>query len=187
MIPVRTWRNIGLLVVLAVFSWLGARERSEPKAQPLDDLDTRLNYALWDFNAQLLDENGRINMLIDAPMLRNNANTGVGTMENPRIKIIENEDEWYITADSAIITADREHVSLLGTVDLQREVRLTKERMDIHTRDVLLNVTPKTASTDAAVTIVQNHDHLEAIGMKLDMKTDSYELLEKVRAKYAQP
>jgi LPS export ABC transporter protein LptC len=187
MIQRRTWRNIGLLAVLAVFSWLAARERSEPRAKPLDDLDTRLNYALWDFNAQLLNEEGQIKMHIDAPILRNNADTGVGTMENPRIRIIENEDEWYITADSAIITADREHVSLLGTVDLQRVNQISKDRMDIHTRDVMLNVTPKTASTDAAVTIAQNHDLLEAIGMKLDMKTDSYELLEKVRATYAQP
>jgi lipopolysaccharide export system protein LptC len=51
----------------------------------------------------------------------------------------------------------------------------------------MLNVTPRTASTDAHVTIAQNSDRLEAMGMKLDMKTDSYELLDKVRARYATP
>jgi LPS export ABC transporter protein LptC len=180
----RTRRNIALLGLLAILSWLGARDRSEPRVKPFDDLDTRLNYALWDFNAQLLNEKGQVNFQIDAPSLRNNASSQIGTLENPRIRIQQEADEWYITADSAIITADREHVSLIGNVDLQRENLLSHDTLEINTRDVLFKVTPRTASTDAAVTIAQNGDHLEAVGMTLDMKTDSYELLQKVQARY---
>jgi len=153
----------------------------------MEQLDTRLNYALWNFNAQLLDENGLMKLQIDAPILRNNASSQVGTMENPRIRIQQQDDEWYISADSAIITADREYVSLVGTVDFLRQNRLTRDTLAISTRDVMLNVTPRTASTDAHVSIAQNSDHLEAVGMKLNMKTNSYELLDKVHARYATP
>jgi LPS export ABC transporter protein LptC len=182
-----TWRNITVLSALAVFSWWVARDRSEPSSTPMERLDTRLNYALWNFNAQLLDKNGALKLQMEAPILRNNASSQVGTVENPRIRIQLEEDEWYISADSAIITADREHVSLVGTVDLLRQNRLSNDTLEIRTRDVLLNVTPRTASTDAHVTIAQNSDKLEAVGMKLDMKTNSYELLDKVHAFYATP
>ena len=187
MIRRKTWRSIAVLAVLAVLSWLGARDTREPKAVPLADLDTRLNYALWDFKAQLLDDEGGISLVISAPILRNNASTQIGTVENPRVRIQHEGDEWYITADSAIITADREFVSLVGNVDLLRQKSSRPDLLEIRTRDVLLNVTPRTASTESEVKITQDGDHLEAVGMKLDMKTDSYELLDNVRASYAKP
>ena len=176
-----------LLAFLAVVTWLGGHGRVEPKAEPFADLDTRLNYALWDFNAQLLDDSGGVHLEMNAPMLRNNASTQVGTVENPRIRIQQEGDEWHISADSAIITADREHVSLIGHVDFLRQNKITADRLEIRTRDVMLNVTPRTASTEAAVTLAQNQDRLEANGMKLDMKTNRYELLDRVRGSYAQP
>jgi LPS export ABC transporter protein LptC len=175
------------LAILAILTWLLARDTREPQARPLADLDTRLDYALWNFNAQVLDTEGQVNLELDAPILRNNASTRIGTVENPRIRILLEEDEWYITADSAIITADREFVSLVGNVDFMRKNRMTLDTLEIRTRDVLLNVTPRTASTDAGVMISQNSDQLEAVGMKLDMKTDTYELLDKVQARYANP
>lgn len=187
MIRTKTWRGISVLAILAILTWLAARDTREPPARPLSDLDTRLDYALWNFNAQMLDTDGQVNLEIDAPILRNNASTRIGTVENPRIRILLEEDEWYITADSAIITADREFVSLVGNVDFMRRNRLTLDTLEIRTRDVLLNVTPRTASTDAGVMISQNSDQLEAVGMKLDMKTDTYELLDNVQVKYANP
>lgn len=180
-------RALLVLAVLAVLTWLGGHGRDEPKAQPFADLDTRLNYALWDFHAQLLDDAGGVHVELNAPMLRNNASTQVGSVENPRIRVRQDGDEWHISSDSAIITADREHVSLIGQVDFLRESAMPADRLEIRTRDVMLNVTPRTASTEAAVTLVQNQDRLDAKGMKLDMKANSYELLDKVRGSYARP
>ena len=187
MIGRKTWGGIGLLSLLALLSWLGARDRFEPPAKPFADLDTRLNYALWDLSARILDESGRVDFEIEAPILRNNASSQIGTVDSPHIRIQQKDDEWYITADSAIITADREHVSLIGDVDLLREKSTGQATMKIRTQDVMLNVKPKTASTDAAVTIVENNDRLKAVGMRLDLKSDSYELLHEVQAEYATP
>jgi len=183
----KTWGGIGLLATLAVLSWLGARDRFEQPAKPFADLDTRLNYALWDLDARILDEKGRVDFEIDAPILRNNASSQIGTVESPRIRIQQKADEWYITADSAIITADREHVSLVGDVDMLRKKPSDRAMMKIRTRDVTLNVIPKTASTDAAVTITENNDRLKAVGMRLDLNSDSFELLHEVQAEYATP
>ena len=182
-----TRNAIIVLAVLAAVSWLGARRGPEQRPEPIDDLDPRLNYALWDFHALMLDDTGNIKIELQAPMLRNNANTGIGSVENPRIRVQQDGEEWYITADSAIVTADREHVSLVGTVNLAHNDTASSRSMEIQTRDVLLNVTPRTAETEARVNIVQDGDELQARGMKLDMKTSSYELLSEVSGRYATP
>ncbi len=48
----------------------------------------------------------------------------------------------------------------------------------------MLRVTPRTASTESFVTIVQAGDRLDAVGMNLDMINNSFELLNDVRAHY---
>jgi LPS export ABC transporter protein LptC len=183
----KTRHGILLLSSLAVISWLLTRDPAETGETPPASVDTRLNYAMWDFTAVLLDDEGRVNLQIDSPKLRKNALSEIGTVESPQILIQQDKEEWHITAESAIITADREHVSLVGDVNMLRMNYLTSETMVIITQDVMLNVTPRTASTESEVSILQAGDRLDALGMRLDMMNDSFELLENVRAHYAIP
>ncbi len=187
MIKRRTRRGITLLALLAALSWILSRPQSESATDPVSHLDTRLNYALYDFSGRLLDQRGEVNLEIVSPVLRNDALSGIGTVEAPEIQIQQEDDQWYITAESAIITADREHVSLMGDVTLTRRNEVTGQKLEISTRDVMLNVTPRTASTEADVSILQSGDRLDAVGMNLDMITDSFELLDEVHAHYELP
>ena len=163
------------------------RSSSEPDNEPPERLDTRLSYALRDFSGQLLDKQGNINLQLSAPLLRKVAESEVGTLKSPEIRINQVDQQWHITAESAIITADREYVSLLGDVNMLRRNQISGETLEITTRDVMLRVTPRTASTDSLVTIVQFGDQLDAVGMNLDMINDNFELLNDVRAHYDLP
>ncbi len=183
----RTRHGIILLTLLASLSWLLLRESGEVVERPVSQLDTRLNYALYDFNGRLLDDEGFVNFEFQAPVLRSNAQSGVGTIENPEIRIQQEDEQWYITAESAIITKDQEFVSLLGDVYLAKENKLTGELVEISTMDVMLNVTPRTASSDSQVKVIHANDWLEATGMKLDMIANSFKLLKDVRAYYETP
>ena len=184
MIGRRTRRGLILLFLLAVMSWLFVRPMTEEREGPIQGLDTRLNYALHDFRGHLLDDQGNTRLEIEAPLLRNNAVTGIGTVEWPNFRIQQEGEEWYITAESAVITADREQVTLRGEVKLLRRNETTGEMLDILTSDVLLNVTPRTASTDSDVRLRHAGDRLDATGMNLDMIKDHIELLSEVRAHY---
>ena len=183
----RTRRGIITLALLASFSWFLLKGSSEPEGRPVDRLDTRLNYALYDFNGRLLDEQGAINFEFQAPVLRSDAQSGVGTIERPKLRIQQEEEQWYITAESAIITSDQEHVSLTGDVFLTRENQLTGDVVEITTEDVLLNVTPRTASSDAEVRITHFNDWLDATGVRIDMIANRFELLKDVRVHYENP
>jgi LPS export ABC transporter protein LptC len=180
----RSRRGIILLALLAVLSWILTKPSREAVVDKVTKLDTRLNYALYDFSGLLLDEQGQINLEIDSPMLRNDAKSGIGTIDSPEFRIQQEYERWYIIAESAIITADREHVTLMGDVQLTRRNEMTGQLLEILTKDVLLDVTPRTATTDAAVSIRQAGDRLDAVGMRLDMVSESYELLKNVQAHY---
>jgi lipopolysaccharide export system protein LptC len=183
----RTWRGILLLALLALLSWQLARRPSDNTTGPLDKPDIRLNYALYDFSGRLLDERGTVKLNIASPVLRNDAATGIGTVDAPEIHIQQESDRWYITAESAVISADREIVTLIGDVNLSRRNEQTDQTLEITTSDVVLNVTPRTATTGAAVSMRQQGDRLQAVGMKLDMINENYELLNEVRAHYETP
>lgn len=187
MIGRRTRRGIILLGLLAVLTWLLARPLAEPAAQPLKDLDTRLNYALRDFSGRLLDQSGHTSLELSAPLLRNDAESGVGTVERPDIHIQQDGEQWYISAESAVIAADREVITLAGEVNVRRRNPATGEQVDIRTRELVLNVTPRTASTRSEVRIEQAGDWLRATGMNLDMINERYELLQAVQGHYETP
>ena len=183
----RTWRGILLLGVLALLSWQLSRQQQDTATSEVGPPDLRLNYALYDFSGRLLDEQGRVKLDLAAPVLRNDAESGVGTIESPAIQIQQERDRWYITAESAVISPDREFVNLAGAVNLSRTAGVSDQALEITTSDVVLHVTPRTAMTDAGVSVRQGGDRLDAVGMKLDMINERYELLHDVRAHYQIP
>jgi LPS export ABC transporter protein LptC len=182
-----TRRGIILLTLLATLSWILTLQQREVASEPASELDLRLNYALYDFEGRLLDDDGGISLEIQSPKLRNNARSGVGTLESPEVRIQQEDERWYITAEAAIITADREYVSLMGDVNLKRLNDITGQQLDIQTKDVMLNVTPRTARTEAQVNIRQDEDWLDATGMHIDMIGNRFELMNEVRAHYEIP
>lgn len=185
MIRPRTRQGILLLALLALLTALLARLPSNDRTeQPIEHPDTRLNYALFDFRGRLLDRDGSVKLEITSPVLRNDAASGIGTVEAPELRIQQAGKRWYISAESAVITSDREHVTLAGQVYLSRRNEASGDLLEIDTADVELEVTPRTARTDAGVSIRQRRDRVDAVGMRLDMINEHYELLQDVSAHY---
>jgi LPS export ABC transporter protein LptC len=187
MIRRRTLRGIAVLAALAVVSWFLARDPQQTESGPAANLDTRLNYALINFHSDFMDDKGAISVQLEAPFLKNNAASGIGTVDTPDIRVIQGDDIWHITSESAIITSNREFISMVGEVHMTRENRRTGEVLQIDTSDTLLHVTPRIATSDAPVRLHQSDDQLDAVGLKLDMINNSYELLSQVRGTYAIP
>ncbi|MDX1556067.1 MAG: LPS export ABC transporter periplasmic protein LptC [Xanthomonadales bacterium] len=180
-------RGILLLTLAAVASFLATHDVKQQSRPAGPTVDTSLNYALIDFEALLLDELGQLAVTIEAPVLRNDASSGVGSVTRPDIFVREGPNEWRITSSAAVVSADREFVSLTGEVNMIRYNTADRDRLEIDTRDLLVNVTPRTASTESRVTIRQGGDRLTATGMKLDLVHDRFELLSDVSAFYDKP
>ena len=185
MISRKTRRGIVTLVILTGISFWVAREQRDVAPKPLTGLDPKLNYVLRDFELQVFDANGKATLNIQAPVLSNDPVLEIGTIENPLMVLHQQDITWNLTADSATITADKEHVDFSGTVYVQRLELLTGNRVELTTSKVRVEVTPQTANTDAPVSLFDGYNRIDAVGMYLDMMNDTFQLKQQVKAIYA--
>ena len=184
MIHRRTATGIALFALLAVTSFWLARGGRDDDGDVFDPVNTRLDYALQDFRARLFDDQGRPLMRIRAPRLANDALTGIGTITSPVIELAQDGAVWNIIADAARISADREHILLSGEVTIVRDDAPTVAPVEIRTRELQLDVTPKVAHTDAPVTVLDGRNRVDGVGMRVEFDTRRFTLNDEVRGRY---
>ena len=185
MITRKTSRGIIVLILLTGVSFWVAREQQDEEPGPVTGLDPKLNYVLRDFELQVYDENGKTTLNLKAPVLSNNPLLEMGTIENPLMVLHQQDITWNLTADSATITADKEHVELLGKVYVQRLELMTGNRVELNTSELKIEVTPQTADTFEPVSLFDGLNNIDAVGMHLDMMNDTFKLKQQVKAIYA--
>jgi len=185
MISRNTQRGIMAMVLLTGVSFWAAREQHDDTLEPVAGLDPKLNYVLRNFELQVFDTNGKATLNMRAPVLSNDPVLGIGTVENPLLVLRQQDITWNMVADSATITADKEHVELFGKVYVQRLDLLTGKREELNTSEIKLEVVPQTASTTEAVSLYDGVNQIDAIGMYLDMMNDTIQLKQQVKAIYA--
>ena len=120
-----------------------------------------------------------------APTLRNNPALQLGTFERPVVKLNGADAVWNLTAESATVTADKEHVHLVGKVNILRHEPLTGYLSELNAEEVRIEVTPQTARTDMPVSVFDGQSRLDGIGLDLDMKANTFMLRQQVKATYA--
>lgn len=185
MITNKTRRGIMALMLLSAFSFWVTRSDDNDSPEPVAGLDPELDYVLRDFELQFFDEFGQPTMNMRAPVLRNDPKLQMGTIEQPVVRLNHDDAVWDLTANTATVTADKEHVQLIGQVHVKRSEPATGNWVELNTREVQIEVTPQTAVTDQPVSIFDGYNRVEAIGLELDMKTKLYTLKQQVKASYA--
>jgi len=181
----RTTRNgIIVLVLLTTLSFWISRSQDKQGPAPVAGLDPKLNYVLRDFELQFFDENGLPTMNLRAPVLRNDPELELGTIEQPVMKLNQADAVWHLSADMATVTADKEHVQLLGQVHVKRQESLSGNHMTLDTRDVQIEVTPQIAQTTQPVHMTDGQNKVDAIGLDLNLKANTFALKQEVKATY---
>lgn len=184
MITRKTRRGITAMVLLTVVSYWAGRDKDTESSYPVDGLDPKLNYVLRDFELQFYDKDGQPTINMQAPILRNNPELQLGTIEQPVVKLNQPNTVWNLTSESATVTADKEHIQLSGRVYIKRLDQANGTWMELDTSDVQIEVTPQIASTNQAVSLFDGINHINAIGLELDMKTSTFKLKQQVKATY---
>ena len=185
MITRKTRRGMLVLLLLSAFSFWVNRSQDTQKPQPVAGLDPELDYVLRDFELQFFDESGKPALHMQAPELRNDPRLKLGTIDHPVLRLNQDDVVWDLTADTATVTADKEHVQLIGQVEVRRDEPSSGNWVEINTREVRIEVTPQTAYTDEPVHIFDGRNRIDAIGLELDMKSKTFKLKQQVKASYA--
>jgi LPS export ABC transporter protein LptC len=185
MITRKTRRGIIAMVLLTTVSYWAGRDQSDEASDPVAGLDPKLDYVLRDFELQFYDKDGQPTINLQAPVLRNNPELQLGTIEQPVIQLNQPGVVWNLTSDSATVTADKEHVQLSGKVHVQRLEPSNGTWVRLDTSEVQIEVTPQTANSDQAVSMFDGYNKVDAIGLMLDMKANTFKLKQQVKATYA--
>lgn len=184
MIPRRTLQGIAVVGVLAAVSFWLNRDTAPEGPSVIAGLDTRLNYALQDFEGYYYDEQGRIAGKVTSPRLANDAETGIGQIEQPRFEVVHEGRRWTILSTLATVTPDRAHVVFSGPVDMFSREPGQGDEVTIRTSDVTLDIDPRMAYSDREITILEGPNSLNARGFQLDMTTDQFQLDQQVMGHY---
>lgn len=185
MITRKTQRGMTVLILLSAISFWATRSQDESGPAPVAGLDPELDYVLRDFELQFYDELGQPTINMRAPVLRNDPRLQMGTIEYPVVKLNQTDAVWDLKADLATVTADKEHVQLIGRVQIVRNEPATGKWVELNTREVQIEVTPQTATTDQPVSMFDGFNRVDAIGFELDMTTKQYLFKQQVIATYA--
>jgi LPS export ABC transporter protein LptC len=185
MITRKSRRGIIALVLLTAVSYWAARDGDHIAPEPVSGLDPKLNYVLRDFELQFYDNDGQATINMRAPILRNDPVLQMGTIESPVIRLNQPGLVWNLTAESATVTADKEHVQLSGQVHVRKLDTRDGSWVELDTSNVQIEVTPQTASTDQPVSMFDGYNQANAIGLELDMKSNTFKLKQQVKATYA--
>ena len=104
MIPRRTLLGIAVVGLLTAVSFWLNRDPDDDGPSAIAGLDTRLNYALQDFEALYYDQRGNLAGKVIAPRLANDAETGIGVIEEPRFQVVHEGRHWTILSEAATVT-----------------------------------------------------------------------------------
>jgi LPS export ABC transporter protein LptC len=187
MISNSTRRGLALASVLALLSYWATRGGDDEADEGIEGLDTRLDYALQNFDMRAFDEDGKPALRLWSPKLTNEAATNVGRVDSPRLEVQHEGFLWQIVADSAIISSNQDQVFLTGSVHIERNGATPADRIDIDSRDVTLEVDDRVAHSVESVQIADLSGTLRARGFRVNMLTEEFQLHNDVEGVYVTP
>lgn len=176
-----------LAASLAIFTWWLAGDRGEDQDGPIEGLDTRLDYALENFEMRAFDEAGKPALRMWSPRLTNDAITRIGRVTEPRIELHHEGYLWHLEADSAIISDDQSEVFLGGRVLLERAGARPVDALNIDATDVMLVVDERVAHSDQPMQLTDSSGILHATGFTVDMINNEFQLENDVQGSYVIP
>ena len=185
MIQRKTQLGIFVLAALVAASYWASRGQKDMGEQPTPGLDTRLDYALEEFEFRFFDTEGRPSARLTAPELANHAESGISEIRRPVFDVMDEGVPWKIIAESATVTADKETVTLSGNVWINRPASDLGGELNINTSELIFEMSPKIARSDRPVQLMQDDDIMEAIGFRVNMKNNRFQLMDRVKLKYA--
>lgn len=175
-----------LLGLLAATFWLNQQVQPEATGQgegARHDPDAIME----NFSAVRLNEQGTARFIMAAKKMLHYPHDDSSTLEVPRMTMLSaTSPAIHIIAKQGSVSSKGDEVFLYRDVEVLREASAQREELKLHTE--YLHIVPDRdwADTDRAVTIVDAHNTVHAIGLEMDNKARTLKLLSQVRSEHVQ-
>jgi lipopolysaccharide export system protein LptC len=185
---VRHW-----LPVLPWLGLLGATYWLDQQVQPeTAKLDSSMRHdpdsIVENFSAIRLNEQGTPHFIMSATRMLHYPDDDSTSLEVPRITLLADDRPTILaTAKTGTISSKGDEYFLQGDVEILREAGVQQDQFTLKTEYLHFIPDQDLVKSNLAVTLIEAHTTVNAIGMELNNKTRTIKLLSKVRSEYVPP
>lgn len=173
-----------LLGLLAATYWLNQQvqpESARPDSSKRHDPDAIME----NFSAIKLDEQGVPHFIMTAKKMQHYPDDNSAVLEVPRLTALSVDRPMIHTiAKRGIVSSKGDEVFLHDDVEVLREASTQQDELTLHTEYLHIIPDKDLADTDRAVTIVNAHNTVHAMGLEMNNKTRTLKLLSQVRSEH---
>jgi lipopolysaccharide export system protein LptC len=182
---VRHWLSfLPLFALLGVTYWLNQQvlpEPFRPDGKKRHDPDAIVE----NFSAVKLDESGAPRFIVAAKKMMHYPDDDSTTLELPRISMLSSvHPAIHAVAKRGTISRKGDEIFLLDGIEVVREASAQQDTLTLQTEYLHIVPDQSLTSTNRAITILDAHNTLHAVGMEMDTKARTLKLLSQVRSEY---
>jgi len=185
---VRYWLPLlPLLGLLGATYWLNQQAQPEP-VKPDSSARHDPDSIVENFSAIRLNEQGTPHFIMNAKKMLHYPDDDSTALEVPRITLLaEDRPAILVTAETGTISSKGDELFLQGDVEVLREAGTQQDQFMLKTEYLHIIPDQNLVRSNRAVTFIETHTTVNAVGMELNNKTRTIKLLSKVRSEHAPP
>ena len=181
----RAWSALlPLLLLLAATYWLD--QQVQPLSPRPDDSKRHdPDYIVNDLSATTLDDKGRVHYIMAAQKMLHYPDDDSTYLEEPRLtSLYPDRPPVHVSARRGEVSSKGEQVFLHDDVRVVRDAGAKQGQMVLTTSYLHVLPDSDTADTDRPLTIVDDYNVVNAVGMKLNNRTGVIQLLAGVTSQH---
>lgn len=173
-----------LLGLLGVTYWLNQLVQPEP-AKPDSSKRHDPDAIMENFSAIKLNDQGAPRFIMAAKKMQHYPDDDSTALEMPRLATLSaGRPAIHTTARRGFVSSKGDEVFLHDNVVVLREASTRQDELTLQTEYLHIIPDKDLANTDRAVTIVDAHNTVHAIGLEMDNKARTLKLLSQVRSEH---
>ena len=171
--------SFSLFIVIAVIVWLTITQDISDSHQLQQTSDAPyVEIFMNEFELTAMNEDGTPAYILHGSHLQQFNNSDDIEIEQPIIRLLQQNEQWEISADSAILNNKNKTIQLNNNVLMQQQN--IEPAINIRTQTILVHTKTQIAQTQAMVNITQGQTQIKSNGMIFNNITSELELLSNV-------
>lgn len=176
--------TLSVFIAVAIITWWST-SNDDSDNQQLQQLENQQYIEIFmnSFEITAMDEAGTPAYTLNGEHLKKYNDTDNTEIQQPVLQLLQNTDnqndsQWRISADSAIVNDKNETIQLMKNVVMQQQN--IEPAVTIRTQALLIHTDTQIAHTKTSVEITQGNSHLKSNGMTYNNIIGELELLSNV-------
>ena len=175
---------LSVLIIVAISQYFWLQWSAQPQEQAAFDRVALPDYQITALNRTEFDQGGQIHSKLSARSLEHYQELEFTYFQNPRYILYSSDQQqhWIINANESVIYDNRQ-------LELEGNVAVMANKPDdwfdtLYVNRLNMDLTAQTISTSAQVKGVANKMTFSGQGLRGNLKTQEFELVNQVRAEY---